>query len=412
MKTPAPVLRRPDAEEFPAFWALLSAVFGEAPHDEDREREATVFEPERSLVAMDGDDIVATAGIFSRVLTVPGALLPVAGVTLVGVAPTHRRRGLLRSMITQQLTELHESAAEPVAALWASESVIYQRFGYGSAAPRARATGLTRDTAFRPEVPTAAGRLRLVPAAAARPHLAHIYDALRPARPGLLDRPQVWADYRYADPEHHRDGATALQYVVHTDDGGVVDGVAAYRVKADDGDYGPDGVVTVLDVLAADVAVEAALWRHVFDLDLVRKWRRWSNPLDSVLAHLLLDPRAMRQEVVDSLWVRLVDVDRALAARRYRTDIDVVLEVSDQLCPWNAGRWRLSGGPDGAVCAATTDAAEIRLSSTELGAVYLGGPTLVGLAAAGRVQAESAAVLDRAAVAFGWPVAPYCPEVF
>lgn len=412
MTTAAPVLRRPTADEFPAFWALLTTVFGEEAHEEDRDREAPVFEPERSLLAVDGPDVVGTAGIFSRVMTVPGAMLPIAGVTLVGVLPTHRRRGLLRSMITHQLTDLHESAAEPVAVLWASESSIYQRFGYGSAAPRARATGLTRDTAFRAEVPLASGRFRLVPPDTARPHLAAVYEAQRGGRPGLLERPTVWADYRYADLEHHREGATAMQYVMHIDDDGRVDGIAAYRVKADDGDNGPNGVVTVLDLLAHDLAVEAALWRHVFDLDLVRRWQRWFTPLDSVLPHLLLDPRAMRQELVDSLWVRLVDVDRALAARSYRTDLDVVFEVSDALCPWNAGRWRLSGGPDGAICSATTDPAEIRLSSTELGAVYLGGPSLFTLAAAGRVQADSPAVLDRAAVAFSSPVAPWCPEVF
>lgn len=405
------MLRRPTAAEFPAFWALLTTVFGESGHDEDRDREATLFEPERSLVAVDGGDIVATAGIFSRVLTVPGALLPIAGVTLVGVLPTHRRRGLLRSMISQQLTELHENGAEPVAALWASESVIYQRFGYGSAAPRARATGQTRETAFRAEVPTATGRLRMVEAAVARPSLAALYDRLRTGRPGLLERTPIWADYRYADPEHHREGATALVYVLHENDG-TVDGVVVYRVKSEDGAQGPDGVVTVLDLIAPDLAVEAALWRHVFDLDLVRRWQRWFNPLDSVLPHLLADPRAMRQEVVDSLWVRLVDVDRALAARRYRTDVDVVFEVDDALCPWNCGRWRLSGGPDGAVCGTTGDPADIRLTSTELGAVFLGGPSLVSLAAAGRVGARSPALLDRASVAFSSPTAPWCPEVF
>lgn len=393
-------------------WAAMVDTFAEIPHDSDRDLEASVVELERSLIALDGEDIVATAGIFSRELTVPGAIVPMAGVTYITVAGTHRRRGLLRQMITRQLTELHERGGEPVAALWASEAAIYQRFGYGNAAPRASVTGATRDTAFRPEVDVGTGRVRRVDEATVRPHARALYDALRPGAVGWLGRTDTWWTRRHYDPEHWREGHTEARFLVHEEDDGQVTGWAAYRLKGDFERTGPNGLVTILDLSAATPQSYAALWRFVLDQDLVRRFRRRMSSVDDPLQHLVLNPRALETEISDALWVRLVDVDRALAARRYSVDIDLVLDVADELCPWNAGRWRLAAGPDGAECSATSAPADLQLTSTELGAAYLGGPSLAVLARAGRVHELTPGSLQRAAIAFGWHTAPWCPEVF
>lgn len=393
-------------------WRSLADTFGEVSHDADRDSFAKVFEAKRSLIAVDGEDVVGTAGILSRELTVPGAIVPMAAVTLVSVAPTHRRRGSLRQMMTRQFSELHEQVDEAVAALWASESAIYQRFGYGNAAPRASLTGATRDSAFWPHVDLGTGRIRRLDEDKARPHARAVYDALRPGGVGLLDRTDAWWAERHYDPEHHRDGQTELRFLVHEETDGQVTGWASYRIKEDFQRTGPNGLVTILDLSATTPPAYAALWRFLLDLDLVRRFRRRMSPLDEPLQHLVQNPRALETEISDGLWVRLVDVDRALQARRYSTEIDVVLDLADDVCPWNAGRWRLSGGPESAQCVSTTDQADLQLTSTELGAAYLGGASLTALARAGRVRELTPGSLQRTATALSWHTAPWCPEVF
>lgn len=406
------VLRPPTIEEFPALWRVLIDTFNEALHDSDQEMEQAVFEPDRNLIALDGEDIVGTAGAYTRELTIPGATVPVAAVTFVSVAATHRRRGLLTQMMTRQLTELHEQDREAVAALWASEGAIYGRFGYGHAAPRAVLSGPTHELRLRSGTDVGTGRIRQLPEDKARPHAQAVYDAVRGHVVGHLDRPDKWWNTRHYDPEHHRDGATATRFAVHEEADGQVTGWASYRVKSEWERSGPNGMVQILDLTATRPSAYAALWRFLLDLDLVRQMRRRMASVDEPLRHLLANPSALLTEISDGLWVRLVDVDRALSARRYLTDIDVVLDVTDQHCPWNAGRWRLTGGPDGASCRETEDSAELELSSTELGAAYLGGTTLTSMAAAGLVQELTAGALHRTSTAFGWPTAPWCPEVF
>ncbi len=390
----------------------MADTFAEKLHDADLALESTLAEAERCLIAVDGEDVVATAGIFTRELTVPGAIVPMAGVTYVTVAPTHRRRGLLTQVITRQLTELHEQGGESVAALWASESAIYQRYGYGNAAPHASLSGATRETAFRREVDLGEGRVRRLDEEKVRPHARAVYEALRPDAVGWLDRADKWWARRHYDPEHYREGHTPKRYLVHEEPDGQVTGWAAYRLKGDFERTGPNGLVAILDVGATSPQAYSALWRFMLDQDLMRKFRKRMSSHHDPLLHLVLNPRAVETDVSDGLWVRLVDVDRALAARRYSIDIDVVLGVTDDRCPWNTGRWRLSAGPDGAVCSATTDPADLTLTSTELGTVYLGGPSLTQLARAGRVVEHTPGALVRTATAFGWHTPPWCPEVF
>lgn len=404
-------LRPATTDELSAYFTSMADTFAETPRDEDRAIDLTIVEPERTLLAEDGGQVVATGGIFTRQLTVPGAVVPMAGVTYISVAPTHRRRGLLTAMILRQLNELHEGPGEPIAGLWASESVIYQRYGYGIAARLAVQSGPTAELTFRPAVDLGTGRVRAVSKEDALKLAVPVYEAVRAVRPGFLDRDERWWNRRYADLEHWRDGATALRFAVYEEADGAVTGWTAYRIKADWQPHSPNNQVNVQDVLGTTPQATAALWRFLLDHDLVRRVQRWSAPVDDPLNLLLANPRSLTTEVMDSLWLRVVDVDRALAARRYRTELDVVIEVSDELCPWNTGRWRLVGGPEGAECTATDAPGDVALSVTELGAAYLGGVSLVELAAAGRVYGEPGA-LARASLAFGWDPQPWCPEVF
>lgn len=403
-------MRPASAAEFDAFYDAMSDTFFEGVFEVDVEAERARFEAERSLTVWDGGAIVATGGIFSRQLTVPGGIVPMAGVTYITVAPTHRRRGLLTGMLGRQFTELHEASAEAVAGLWASEGAIYGRFGYGSAVPRAVLSGA--KPAFRPGTDLGTGRVRRVSKDEMRPHAEAVYEVLRPLTVGHLDRSPAWWDRRLMDPEHWRDGATPSRYLIHEEADGSVTGFAVFRVKVDWSSNDSNSQVIVMDLSGTTPQVTARLWRFLLDLDLTAGFRRRLASPDEPVRYLVADPRAVKVEIVDSLWIRLVDLDRALSARRYQVDLDVVLEVADAHCPWNVGRWRLSGGRDGAEVHSTRDAADLTLSTSELGAAYLGGTTLQALAHAGLVTEQTAGSLRQASLAFGADSAPWCPEVF
>lgn len=403
------MLRPVEVAEFSTYIRSIHEAFGADAHEADVEADRTVFEPDRSLGGFDGDRLVSTAGIFSRRLTVPGAEIPIAGVTMVSVAPTHRRRGILTAMMRRQLTELHEQAAEPVAALWASESLIYGRFGYGMATRQASVRGKTRELTVTAE--TGDGIVRRAEQKEARPHLAAVYDAARTGEVGWLDRAGLWWDYVLHDPEHSRHGSTSLRYALY-ERAGEVTGYAVYRTKQVWGDGENGAEVRVHDLAALDPPSYAGLWRYLLSLDLMRRFTKRHAPADEPLQLAVDNPRGVELSVSDGLWVRLVDVDRALAARRYARDLDVVFEVSDRFCPWNAGRWRLSAGPAGATCAPTQDPADLAASAADLGAAYLGGTSLAALAAAGRVRELRPGALATAAEAFGTERTPWCPEIF
>lgn len=389
-------------EDLDEAWGLVEQAFGAAPHPDDRAVEHAVVDPARFLVARDGRQVVGTAGSFALRMAVPGAVLPVAGVTWVGVLPTHRRRGLLTGMMTRLLAERHE-AGEAVAALWASEGAIYQRFGYGPACGLLTVE-VPRGAALA--VPVEPGGLRLV---TPDPEvLAPLHEAVAARTPGdFLRTPAFW-HFRLHDAEHRRAGASPLRCVV-TQEG---DGYALYATTSDWEPAGPAGQVRLRELVATTPQAHARLWRYLLDHDLtVAVTGRIA--VEDPLLHLLTEPRGAQARLGDGLWVRPVEVGAALSARTYATPVDVVLEVTDPTCPWNAGRWRLSGGPAGAVCARTRDAADLALDVRDVGAALLGGARLQVRAAAGRVEELTPGALVAASTAFG-PVGagPHCSMIF
>ncbi|MEU8786041.1 GNAT family N-acetyltransferase [Streptomyces sp. NPDC048637] len=398
--------------EWDTWSETLDRAFGEPPPSpEMRALRREVTETDRSFGFWDGADCVATAGALSFGLTVPGsAEVPAAGVTMVSVQPTHRRRGLLRTMMRHQLADVRERG-EPLAVLTASEPAIYGRFGYG---PAALDMQLTVDTVrlAAPELPGVDEvRLRLADPVAALADCERVYARLVPTRPGMLARRPGWARIAVLDSPGERDGAGVLQCVLAEVDG-EVRGYARYAVKPVWDHAGPSGVVLVRHIEALDPVVYAALWRFLFGIDLTSSVSVRTRPVDDALPHLVGDMRRCGMGLRESLFVRPVEVGAALAARTYRTPVDVVLEVTDPFCPWNEGRWWLTGDATGASCARTTDPAGLALSVRELGSAYLGGFSLTELAAAGRVRELRPGALAAASVAFGSDVAPWLPHGF
>jgi predicted acetyltransferase len=406
-------LRPVTPEEWPAFIRSMNTTFGEVPRGPYLDRPFPIAELDRSLGLWDRGRVVATAGLYSLDVTVPGAVVPCAGVTWITVAPTHRRRGVLTAIMRRQLDEVHEQGREPIAALWAAEAAIYGRFGYGPAAQLGGLSGRTDRLALRPDVDFGTGRIDLVEADEYRASAVGIYDQVRRFVPGNLGRDERWWDRVLRDDPANRDGATERQYLLHTEPDGTVTGYAAYRLKAAFTETGePDGTITVEEIRALTPAAYASLWRFLVSHDLMRHVKAPRLSADDPLHHLLRDSRALYSTPLDGLWVRLVDVDRALSGRRYPAPIDLVFEVRDDVCPWNAGRWRLWGHPSGASSVATDRDPDIVIGIEALSAAYLGGVSLATLQGAGRVTEVSPGAVIHASTAFRWPVTPWCPDEF
>ncbi|MFU8873572.1 GNAT family N-acetyltransferase [Micromonospora sp. SL4-19] len=400
----------PRADDFDEITQLLALAFHGDLDPELLEVERGAFEPERSLLVRDGGTAVAHAGAFSRELAVPGASVPAAHVTMVSVAPTHRRRGLLTGLMRRQLREVRDAGREPVAVLWASEGRIYSRFGYGMAVQQLTLTCETTELRL-PEPASAEGTLRLDRPAPHQAELARLYERVRADRPGWSSRDERWWAYVLADVKSLRGGATERRVLLHEGPDGL-DGYALYRTKEEWDRSGPRGEVRVDEVVAGNPAAYQALWRLLLSIDLTRRLSFRIAAVDEPLLWLVNEPRQLGAHLSDALWVRLVDVSAALAARRYATDVDVVIEVTDDLLPENAGRWRLVGGPSGAECTPTTAAAQLACDVAALGELYLGGAGLGALAAAGRVRELVPGTLAAAGPAFGWHRAPAPMEVF
>jgi predicted acetyltransferase len=415
-------LRPVTPDEFDAYCEVPGQAFNDAEMtDEAIALERLVFEFDRSLAAFDGDAMVGTTAAYSFQLTVPGGIAGAGGVTFVSVLPSHRRRGILSAMMRHQLADI-AARGEAVAALFASESGIYGRYGYGCASGQLRLTIRRGEGALSPAAAGGAGtghgpvRLRAAPPGELRAELAKVYDAALPHRPGMMARDERWWQAILADPEFHRRGMSPQKCLLAGDDSGPR-GYALYRTKpgwAEDGL--PSGSLSVRELIAADAAATAALWTDLLTRDLIGEVVAGQRPVDDPLLDMLADRRRARAYLTDGLWIRLTDVGAALRRRRYSCAADVVIEVTDELLPANAGRWRLRcpGPADGgtASCERTTAAAEVVLPVAALGAGYLGGARLGALAAAGLVTERKQGTLARLSAAMYSDPAPWCPSMF
>jgi predicted acetyltransferase len=304
---------------------------------------------------------------------------------------------------------------EPLAVLWASESAIYSRFGYGQASWY---LGFTIQR-FEGRLTAAASssadgiRLRIAEAADALPELAKVHDTVLPSRPGFFARNDAWWRSVIFDPAEDRDGQSPLRCLIAEDDSGPR-GYALYAGQDRWEDFLPLNVLTVRELIAADAGASAALYGNLLSRDLTSEFRMSRRPVDDPLLYQLADPRRSRPMLNDSLWARIVDLPRALAGRSYSAPVDLVLEVRDDILASNAGRWRLrSAGEDGdAACEPATGPADLALDITQLGAAYLGGTRIGALAEAGLVTELRPGAVRRLSAAMAWDPAPWCPLVF
>ena len=398
-------IRNPELDEWRASMHAAASVFGDDLKDGDYERYTATLVRERFYTAYDGELPVGTAADFPFTLTVPGGELRAGGVTWVAVLPTHRRRGVLTKLMRRELDDLHERG-DPVAVLYASEAAIYGRFGYGVAAPHFEMDADRTRFALRDD-PGPSGTMRAPTLDDAVEPCAQVYEQLRTATPGFTARtPEWWRAYRLADPEAWRHGASP-KFVAVVELDAEPAAYAIYRVKHDWEAGFPKGRVKVVEALATSPVAERELWRFLFGIDLTV---RVESRIDaaSPLPLLVVDARSLNMRFNDGLWLRIVEVGGALRGRSYADAASLVIDVHDDFCPWNAGRWRLGEGD----VARTNDDADLELDVADLASAYLGAFTFTRLAAAGRVRELEAGALARADALFRTPRPPYCPEDF
>lgn len=400
---------RPD--EAQAFFNSNAIAFGHDPRPAEGLASTLEYaDLSRSISVWDANQVCGTAGTWTFEMTTPGGFVPCGGLTWVGVLPSHRRRGILTAMMRYQLDQVRERG-EAIAALWASEATIYQRFGYGMAAEGVEMTIDRTRTQLR-SAPESSGRTRYIEREEALAKWPAIWDEVRRVYPGMHNRTPGWWEHRVLrnPPWPAPAGYSSLMNVLYEEDGKAL-GYTRYRVKEHYKDGSAASVLSLQALIATTDAAYSALWQHIFGVDLIEtihaEWRQVDEPLYAMLS----DPRRLVRRPSDTLWVRIVDTPRALSARRYATSGELVIELRDEFCSWNAGRYRLEGSPDGAKCTPTTKTADLSMTVNELGAMYLGGTRAHQLARAGRIEGEPSAVA-RADAMFAWNPLPWAPEIW
>ncbi len=395
-------------DEFEEYLRAIELSFSGATTAEDVTRERLVAEIDRCIAAFDEGRMVGGAMAASLRLTVPGgAQVRAAGVTGVGVQPTHRRRGINTSLMRAQLDDVR-ARGESIAALYASEGGIYGRFGYGLASflGEIDLEG-HRSTFVRGYRPT--GRVRLLPRSEALPLMSSVYDRAQSRRPGMIALDDRWWEAIFFEREKEKDDPTF--FAIHdTDDD--ADAYAAYRVKHEWTDSLPNLELSVQQLVASSPQAYADIWRYLFDIDLVRRVKAWNRPVDEPLFYLMEEPNRLRFRTSNAVRVRLVDVPTALEARGYAGDGRIVVDVEDTFCPWNEGRYALDVTAGAATCGPTNDEPDIACSATDLGASYLGGATFRQLHRAGRIDEVRPGGLERADILFASEPAPWCSVSF
>lgn len=400
-------IRGVSEDGFEAWLRAVEVAFSGVPTPEDLENERRVAELDRCVAASEGGEIVGGAGAYSLRLRIPGGELDAAGITAVGVKPTHRRRGINTDLMRWQIDDARRRG-ECLAILFASEGGIYGRFGYGLGTFLA-SIDIESDHAAFVRGYRRSGQVMLRSPDDAMEDMLRIYEAERVGRPGMVAVDESWMRYRLHDHDWERKDPPFL--AVHEGDAGP-DAYAVYKVKHEWPGSIPKSELTLHQLHASTPQAYADMWRYVFDIDLVHRVTSWGRRADEPLLHLLAEPRRLHLTLKDGLWVRLVDVPAALEARAYEGEGRLVIEVRDGFCPWNDDRYALEVSADGARCVRTPDEPDLAGSVNAFGAAYLGGTGFRDLWQAGQVEERRDGALARADAIFGRHPTPWCPFIF
>ncbi len=408
-------VRRANRDDiFPLFEAMSLQFSFDLPEDEEKREDwkNRIIETggiDRGMVAEDGDLIVGTLGSFDLDMTVPNGSIPCAGTTWVSVSPTHRRRGVLRQLMSAHLAEAVEHG-DVIAALWASDSAIYGRFGYGRAIDAVSIELDRRGARFRNSMPSP-DRIEMITPEEAASALPPLYEHIRREVPGAFARTEPWWRHRrLRDTPDRRDGNSALRTAVSVADDGRATGYAQFRVESKfDGAHSAD-IVHVVELLGSSPASWSALWSIVLGLDLATKVKARFRPLDDPLFEYLTGIRRVDRTLTDTVWVRVLDVERALTSRAYSEPGALTLAIADDMGIAN-GTYRLGWDGHRIDCSGSSGPADLEIDVSDLGVALMGRPRFSASVLAGTIDGsmDAAALADRM---FAHHRAPFCPEVF
>lgn len=408
----ADITYRPITEdEYPAFVIALIEGFSEDLPDEGfTDLIKSTLPADRTLAAFDGDEIVGTFGGYALDLTIPGGSLPMEGTTVVTVFPTHRRMGLMGEMMRKHLDNAVENGYA-IAGLWASESRIYGRYGYGIASYAETIEMAGRDIVFRPGVDI--DRVRRIAVGEGAAVLPPVFDAVLPHRPGMYARSEEWwkAEVLH-DADWMKRGKTSKRIVVHDGPDGP-DGYAIYRQKSDESDDGhSNGTVHVVEIIAATDRSHASLWSYLTNVDGCPKVRWWNHRIDDALPMKIAEPRRiMSKGRYDALWILILDVVAALEARTYEQDGSIRFRVENAFRHDVEGAYEMTVIDGIGSCARVEGDVDIALDLDVLGALYLGGGDAHAYVAADRIRGDAQAVAILHEL-FRTAKAPWCNQVF
>ena len=356
------------------------------------------FDLDRSIAVFDQEQIIGGAHSHRLEISIPGGSAVIAGVANVAVQPTHTRRGVMTRMMHHQIKDIHDRG-EPLAGLFASESIIYGRFGYGVGSLYERWLIDRQHNGYaRPY--NSGGRIVFVDPVDITKELPEVFRRSTIDRPGMFQRPLHHWERDSRAPEHRQGGPGGLFYAAY-EDSGRVDGYVTYRTTGT--------TLVVNELMAATKEANCALWRFCFDLDRVTSTAALKRPVDDPLPWMLADPRRLQRSTRDGLWLRLIDVSAALMLRRYMHSDRLVLEVRDELCPWNEGRFELEGSPEGATCRRSSSSPDLVLSVASLASAYMGAVSFSALSQAGLVDEHTPGALLRADCMFAVQNLPWTP---
>ncbi len=393
-------MRAVTADEF-VQWLRAEARAHGNRLDHDPEVLRPHFDLERSIAVFDRGNIVGGAHSHRLEMSIPGASAVVAGVANIAVQPTHRRQGVMSRMMHHQLEDIHQRG-EPLAALFASESVIYGRFGYGIGSLHERWL-IDRQYNGYARPYESNGRIVFVDPLDIVKELPEVFRRSTADRPGVFQRALHHWERDSQAPEHRQGGQGGLFYAAY-EDAGRLDGYVTYRISGT--------TLVVNELMAATKEANAALWRYCFDVDRITSTEALKRPVDDPLPWMLADPRRLQRSTRDGLWVRLIDVSASLALRHYMQSDRLVLEVRDDLCPWNNGRFELEGSTEGATCHASSSSPDLVLSVASLASAYLGAVSFTTLSQAGRIDECTPGALARADHMFAVQYQPWTPTNF
>ncbi len=393
-------LRKLTPDEFIPWLQAEARAYGNRL-DHDPEDLRPNFDLDRSIAVFDRSSVVGGAHSHLIEMSVPGGTAVTAGVANIAVQPTHRRQGVLTNMMHHQIKDIH-NRGEPLAALFASESGIYGRFGYGIGSLREQWAIERQHNAYATRR-EASGRFFFVDPADISKVLPDVSRRSTVGRPGVIQKAiHLWEREARA-PEHRQGGRGGIFYVAYENDG-ALEGYARYRTSGN--------TLTVNELMATTSEANAALWRFCFDVDLTTRTEVERRPVDDPLPWMLADPRRLQRVTRDGLWLRLVDVSAALQLRTYMAVDRLVLEVHDDTCRWNDGRLELEGSPEGAVCRPTDASPDLALAARDLASAYLGAVSFTTLAQAGMVAEPTPGALLRADRMFAVQRQPWTPNGF